>query len=88
MLVEVLPQRAIDQRLIISTSLLFHLLAKPLDNILINPNSDPCFSSGWSNDRATRACRKIVLVLHCVSRHDGFLPDTSVVLGGLPVVRK
>ncbi len=87
-LMHIVTEGTIHQGLVISPAVLFNVRAKPFENVVINPNSDPGFSGGWRNDGTASPMRKVVFIQHIRSRHHAFLRDSVAVPHGWPVEQR
>src|SRR5205823_6075112 len=61
---DVVAQGFVDQRLVIAAAGRVHLIAKPVDDILIEPYGDANFVWMGLNDRAAYAVCEVVLFSH------------------------
>jgi hypothetical protein len=60
----VLPQRVVDKRLIVSASRALYFAAKPAKDISIQPDGDPLFRLGHRNDRTALPLTQVIFSLH------------------------
>ncbi len=66
---DMLPQRIVDQALVVAAPRSFNLGSKPGNHVFIKPDSNSRFSFGNRNNRAAFCFRKIIFAFHFASSY-------------------
>src|SRR6266853_512157 len=67
LLAHVVAQRFVQKRLVVAATGVVNLLAKPVQNVLVEPDGDAGFSRRDPQDRATPALAEVIFLLHSPS---------------------
>jgi len=63
------PQRPVDQVLVTPASCFINLLAKPVQNVVVQPDRDPRLAARHLDHRPPLAFREIVVLLRLISSY-------------------
>ena len=64
----VLPESIVDQRLIVAAARSIHLLPKPVEKVVIEPDRDSGLALGYWHDGSTLCAAEVVFTFHYLYR--------------------